>query len=789
MNGPTPFAGATAVWHLGDRRPSRGAGELLVHGSVTLDAELPPADADASRRRGGDGRAARFAGGYLEIPPAELPDFAGGAMSLCLRLCDTNGTWQAPLFGSYGADDAVSFHLEGTDGAAKPFTITHGNSAHHTPCRDLFGTPGGPLAVTGSTALLECTWGTAPHPGIVAGLERRGCGEPLLGEARAGIMKVNVPVAHIGAHGWHDVVVRFTGPKLELFVDGVLVDEEFPIGATRPGTAPLLIGAAATADGIRAGFHGMVDHVALWDRALSDREIARLSGGRDEVARREVEILGPAGAQIQYWRPRGHNARAGDCMPFFDGETFHLYYLVVRRNHHGKWQSGHGGLQIWHASTRDLRRWQHHPIAVPISEQWQSWWGTGSFALHEGTWFTYQKGPSLLPEQPCGGVQLATSSDGIHFTAQPPHPALPGYDCDIHTDVATGVHHLLTTEDYTGREVAIVRWTSGDLRNWTRVAEPVLVTVRDEFNVDICPHLFEWNGWYYLFAGFDERGGVWVSRQPFGPWRLHRPVRLDIPTVPKTAPFPAGRRIFAGFLADRGWGGNVVFRELIQHGDGSLGTRLPPEMVPAAGPPAQLRFRPLTGGVTGNGSTVTLRAGDGAQAALTGGAPADARLRFTVTPEPDTLGPRSSFGVALRSKSGAAALTARPAMLRFPPHRRRHGAVQERVSQRGNGGAAPRAASSGVLRFHPHRERVSLSTTHVRPDGAVSEAVITDVTGLDHAVHVEVIMSRDIVDVCIDGRRTIIGRHWHPDADGLLWFASHATVAVTGIEAAPLLRA
>ena len=263
-------------------------------------------------------------------------------------------------------------------------------------------------------------------------------------------------------------MVRFTGPKLELFVDGVLVDEEFPVGTTRPSTAPLLIGAAATTDGTRAGFHGLVDHVALWDRALSDGEITALSGGASEVARRRGEILGTGGEQLQYWRPPGHNARAGDCMPFFDGREFHLYYLVVRRNHHGKWQSGHGGLQIWHASTRDLRRWRQHPIAAPISEQWQSWWGTGSFALHEGTWFTYQKGPSLLPEQPCGGVQLATSNDGVHFTAQPPHPALPGYDCDIFHDVTTGTYHLLTTDGNTAREVAVVRWTSRDLRNWTR---------------------------------------------------------------------------------------------------------------------------------------------------------------------------------------------------------------------------------------------------------------------------------------------------------------------------------
>ena len=689
------LADAAAVWHLADGRETRGGSLLLVHGAVDLGVELPPAEARASRVRGGDGRAARFAGGYLEIPAPVGRALTGSQLTLCLRVRDPGGAWQAPLFGSYGAESSVSLFLEGTDGAAKPFTIRHARGAHHTPYRDLFGTPGGPLAVTGSSALVEFTWGAAPHAGIVRGLERGGCGEPLLSEARNGIMRVNFPVARIDPGAWHDLVVRLTGPTLELFIDGVLVDEEFPIGATRASTAPLLIGAAATADGTRAGFHGLIDHVALWERALTDAEVTALSGGSEEVRRRTTEILGAAGDRLQYWRPQGHNARAGDCMPFFHDGTFHLYYLVVRRNHHGKWQSGHGGLQIWHASSTDLRHWRHHPTAVPLSAQWQSWWGTGSFAVHDGTWFTYQKGPSILPEVANGGVQLATSDDGIHFTAQPPHPALPGYDCDIFTDAASGTHHLLTTEGRTGTQVAIVRWTSRELRSWQRVPEPVLVTEHDHFNIDICPHLFEWNGWYYLFAGFDARGGVWVSRQPFGPWQQHRPVRLDLPTVPKTAPFPPNRRIYAGFLADRGWGGNVVFRELIQHPDGSLGTCFPAEMVPAAGPRVEPSFRALTARAAGTATAITLHGADGAQAAELGGVPADARLRFTVEPEADVARrPDACFGVAVR-------VAAAPA-----------------------GGPQPQARA-GVLRFRPHARQVSLGTTHILPDGALSESLIT----------------------------------------------------------------
>ena len=83
MNAATPFGSAAVLWHLSDRRPARGTGELLVHGAVTLGAELSPADADASRMRAGNGRAAGFAGGYLEVPPAGLPRLTGAGMSLC----------------------------------------------------------------------------------------------------------------------------------------------------------------------------------------------------------------------------------------------------------------------------------------------------------------------------------------------------------------------------------------------------------------------------------------------------------------------------------------------------------------------------------------------------------------------------------------------------------------------------------------------------------------------------------------------------------------------------------
>jgi len=148
---------------------------------------------------------------------------------------------------------------------------------------------------------------------------------PLTGDASNAVLRVMFPMEPTGPRAWHDVLVRGTGPKLELWLDGVLLDEEFPVGTTRPATAPRFFGAAQLADGsLQAGFRGLIDHAALWHRALSEAEIVALSGGADWTRQRELAILGAPPEQMQYYRPRGHNSKAGDCFPLFHDGTYHL---------------------------------------------------------------------------------------------------------------------------------------------------------------------------------------------------------------------------------------------------------------------------------------------------------------------------------------------------------------------------------------------------------------------------------------------------------------------------------
>jgi hypothetical protein len=946
-----PFRDAVAVWHFD--QGAHSAFPLTVHGSVTLGVPLDGPERAASLARGGDGAVARFDGGYLEVGgPAFDPP--GAEFTLAVRMRDPEGAWNAPLFGSYGGDDKVSLYLRGVDGAKLPRTDhNYVGGPMSTPAAWMFGWPGGPRAITGARGVIEFLWGANGlnlTPGRVGMLPGRGAASdtsPLATDARNAVLRLMVPVEPLGPGAWHDVVVRGTGAKLELWVDGVLLDEEFPIGRTRPSSAPRYFAAARDAQGtLLSGFHGQMDHAALWHRALRETEIAALSGGIDIICQREPEVLGPLPEKMQYFRPRGHNSKAGDCFPYFHDGTFHLFYLILRRNMHSKWDGGHGGLEIFHASTRDLTHWTHHPRVVPVTEQWEAWNGTGGTVHHDGKFWMFYPCPDYDSDH--AGIQLTVSSDGEHFVKQQPHPFLPGGDCEVFADpdpgitrfhllrqgktigntlpelrdktlvawaspadldqagagvvtlegpggrfdsivlgeaahgrwmagsdnfqrtqaphdqmanaeetaapgvwvqlaavysgrsvtlyrngtryarydvaspihfgpgarVLLGLRHLdrqgdpkahfrgaiadarvydraLTeaevaslrphepggprplvwfdfrnggTADRTGafrqaelegraeirdgklvlgsggdclmtpgRQMALAHLVSDDLKSWRELPEPFLVT--DESVVpQMCPHWFRWNDWYYFIGGID---GIFRSRQAFGPWTRQRPGHLDNLSVPKTGAFTGDRRIFAGFLGDGGWGGNLVLRELVQHADGTLGTRFVPEMIPASGP--SVARSPERG-------ETRLEAREGRRQILLDAVPNDVRVTLTLAP----AGARA-YGLRLRTTDG-------------------------------NDGTE--------LRLSPEHARASYShSTHSGSGGPLADGpALTGVTGLDQPVRLDVVCRHDIVDVEIDGRHTLVNRFWNPKGDHLGVWVEGGTLVVRNVRIRPLLE-
>jgi len=702
----SPLDDAVAIWHMSGAKDARGAA-IGVEGAVTLGVELTGAEREASLRRGGDGRVARFDGGYLRaaFPASRPPAVQGKELTLYLRLQDPAGNWAAPLFSKDDPADEYANILYGRDGS------------------------------------LHYVWRTEP-------IERRAFGQFGSGsrgkDFADGVLRLRVPVALIGPAAWHDVVARFRGPNLELFVDGVLVDEEWPHGELFRFTAPFLIGAGYENGKPRAGFRGLIDHAAVWSRALGDDEIAALSGGAAEVARRDREILGPPQTSMQYWKPRGYNAWAGDCMPFFHDGTFHLFYLFDRRHHGSKW--GQGAHQYAHASSKDLLHWQHHPLAVPIVRQWECSMGTCDCLWHGGLYrmfYTDCGSRCEYKDKPQRGswIFAATSRDGVHFYKDL-KPLVPGGDCTVFRDPATGLFHLIRGGGN--------RFVSSDLRTWKET--PGDFVQRKPGTSGECPHQFQWNGWFYFILGTNA---VWKSRSALGPWEEMKPTIYDGLFVPKVAEFTGNRRILAGFLFERGWAGHLALRELIQYADGGLGIKFPPEMIPAGGEPLHLALSAAGPGASGDGRTVKIEAEKQFTAAALGPVPKNVRLTLRVTPRPDTR----AFGLCLRGKGNYDG----GCELRFEPGRQR---VQYGIPE--NHGPAKDST-----------DRIALGR----------DFAIESVEKLERPFTLEIIVKDDVVDTCIDQRRTMITRRVpEPDGDRLFFFVQDGEVTFQDVAVRPLVR-
>jgi sucrose-6-phosphate hydrolase SacC (GH32 family) len=217
---------------------------------------------------------------------------------------------------------------------------------------------------------------------------RVGCEIGLEGQKGLG-GQVTALVEQIGAEQWHDLVARYDGRELTLFVDGVALDRKPASGQLRQGNRePVTIGAGGAGDN---PFPGSIDHAALWNRALSDEDVVVLSGGRAEVESHRTAFAAyvpppqePQTSQLvdqsrllahkfqnDRHRPRYHflTPEEGEIMPgdpngaiWWKGR-YHLFY-IFQRHQAAEPQTVH----CWgHASSVDLLHWEHHPTALDVA--------------------------------------------------------------------------------------------------------------------------------------------------------------------------------------------------------------------------------------------------------------------------------------------------------------------------------------------------------------------------------------------------------------------------------------
>jgi len=464
---------------------------------------------------------------------------------------------------------------------------------------------------------------------------------------------------------------------------------------------------------------------------------------------------------VQYFKPSEGHLHVGDCMPFFHDGVFHLFYLLDENHHHSK--GGLGAHQWAHASTTDLTHWEHHPLAIPITDDRECSICTGSVFFHDGVYRAYYA--TRLSDW-SEHLSLAVSTDGVRFRKTEPNPfASPGpeytrsyRDPHVFRDPDTRLFHLLVTTSLSeyvlhGRGGCLAHLVSEDLESW-RPTEPFILP--GYLGDPECPDYFEWHGWYYLVFSNDGVARYRMSRRPLGPWTRPPVDTFDGPMarVLKTAAFTGDRRLGVAFLPtlegskdDGQWlyGGNAMFREIIQHEDGSLGTHFPSEMTPPAGAPLDLPFRALTAGASGNARDVCLEAASGFEVGGLADVPLDCRITARLVPAPGS----SYFGLCLRGTG---------------PYEQGY-----------------------ELRLSPGDRKAEIRPPLASTIFADPGRSIHSVEGLDRPFTLEVITRGDIIDICLDNRRCLIARCPEHRGERLFLFAHKAEVTFEGLEIRPLL--
>ena len=428
------------------------------------------------------------------------------------------------------------------------------------------------------------------------------------------------------------------------------------------------------------------------------------------------------------------NQYVADCMPFFHDGVFRLFYLVDQGHHTDL--KGLGGHQWAQASSRDLVHWERHDgLSIAITHEREGSICTGSVFFHDGTYYAfYATRMSDRGEH----LSVATSRDGVHFEKTEPNPfASPpaGYhpfhyrDPHVFQD-ADGLFHLLVTawieqSPVPGRGGCLGHLVSKDLAHWEH-REPFFAPSLPE--PPECPEHFFWNGWYYLVFSNSGQARYRMSRGALGPWTRPKVETLDGPAarVMKTAAFPsavnsgpdrgANRRIGVAWLGTRQgnrddgpfeFGGNALFREIIQYPDGTLGAKFPAEMVPRGVADLAIQIEPWGPGAEVDGRNVRIDARHGLAVAACRGIAHNARLKIRVNP----LSSLAGFGLRLRADQAG-------------------------------------TFDSGYdLNFAPYEAAARLNQQR-----------IAAVEGLDRPLDLEIILKDDIIDVCIDGRRTLTDR-------------------------------
>ena len=395
-------------------------------------------------------------------------------------------------------------------------------------------------------------------------------------------MSIGIPLAMLKKpEGEHAIVLNFTGVRWTMYVDGELLDNDFPFGY--PAWAE--------------------KNAWKLDSEYVKEAAIYLPAIQPEKQPAATPNTAPC---VQYWLPAGHNNWVGDVATFFYQGRYHVFYLYDRRHHQSKF--GCGAHYFEHLSTKDFKTWTEHEAATPLEEQWECI-GTGvpfvfnyqfclSYGLH--TTRVYPEDKTTLPAQweylkkngrtgefkrattpgvPAGST-YTVSADGVANFKKSNVMFHPCQNPSVYTD-PNGKLRMMA--NYGSKGI----WESETVDGGWRCISPSFPPGGD------CTFFFRWGSFDYIIGGFTS---LWKKPADAPDSAYEDVVRqgldfYDGSAVPSITQITGGRFLMAAWIPIRGWGGSLIIRELVQFPDGRIGSKWMEEITPKTEKPKTLASR------------------------------------------------------------------------------------------------------------------------------------------------------------------------------------------------------
>ncbi len=448
------FDEAVAVWHFANLDDAAGANSVLrAIGPAQVGVPLSGVDRESSVARGGDGQVAQLGEGFLLAGQGADDELAlcGKTVSLYVRMLQPSGPWHSSgIVSKYGGHERLVYNL-----------YVHTN--------DL---------------------------GFELGTDR-------------GLFRVTMPLAELAATQWHDIIVRYDGQRLEMWVNGVRVADKVASGAVRQGNSePLVLGGYSVQMQPQGPCGGLLDTVAIWNLSVTDDQIAALSGGEAAVRKnreqherqkyaelpapvaafrklirsQQVEPFSRAARTLREWMlandphyPKYHFTGPESWIndpngPLYYRGRYHLFYQFDP-NVDGQRR----GMCWGHAVSTDLVHWRDWPVALwpDTPEDRAGVYSGNTFADAEGRLCALYTG-NVAGHQQSYGILARSTDEGITWRKQVVlhDNQRPNPDSPVHWDGFTwheaGQWYQLIggTTGGANRQGAAFLWLSADLEHW-----------------------------------------------------------------------------------------------------------------------------------------------------------------------------------------------------------------------------------------------------------------------------------------------------------------------------------